>query len=77
MTKIDVKREDDIDDITYDKLYIYRSLMSLLNDVKITQGPTAVSATLRRHPVVSNYLLSFQKDTILRLEGKINFFEGS
>lgn len=70
--KIEVMQDDqNIYDGTFDRLYVYRSIISLLSDVKLCQGPEAIRASLRRHPLISNYLLSFQKDNIIKLEGKI------
>ena len=70
--KINVQCSDqDLYDGSIDRLYVYRSILSLLSDVKLCQGPEAVRSTLRRHNSISNYLLSFQKDTIMALEGKI------
>lgn len=70
--KINVQCQDEsIYDNSFDSLYIYRSIISLLSDVKLCQGPEAIRGTLRRHPIVNDYLLSFQKDSIMAIEGKI------
>lgn len=76
MAKIDVTSPlEDLSSSSFDRLRLYRSILSLLDDVKLSQGPEAVRSTLRRHPVVFDYLLSVQKSVILDLESKINMLK--
>lgn len=49
---------------------LYKSLVSFLYDIKIFQGGTALSATLRRHPKIKAFLLRKQKE-------RLNSFESS
>lgn len=73
--KINVESADYKDcDSELDRLYVYRSLCSLLADIKVSQGPLAVSATLRRHRILSDFLLDYQKCAILDLESKVKLF---
>lgn len=54
---------------SHDKLH--DELISLLSDIKLCEGPAGVSATLRRHPEVRDFLRQYHKDVILDLEHEI------
>lgn len=47
---------------------IYYELIDILSDIKLTQGPLAVSGTLSKHPTLRNLLLDHQKMQINILE---------
>lgn len=47
---------------------VYNDLISLLVDVKLTQGPMGVNSTLRRHPSIKQFILQYQTEIISRLE---------
>lgn len=49
---------------------LYNSLISFLYEIKIFQGGTALSSTLRRHPIIKAFLLRKQKE-------RLNSFESS
>lgn len=76
MTKIDVKEDDEFSDIQLDTLYLYRTVMSLLADIKLSRSPTAVQYTLNHYPVVARFLRTYQDDAIIKLEGKIKTLGG-
>ena len=69
--KITVKNED-TDNSSFDDIFVYRRILAILGDLRLTQGPVAVSATLKRHPVIYNYLLTYQKNSIIDLEREIS-----
>lgn len=50
----------------------YSSLISLLNEIKLTQGGTALSSTLRRHSQIKNYLIEKQKVKLKSFEEELN-----
>lgn len=47
---------------------LYNEFISLLQDVKLTQGPLAVTSTLKRHPKIKQFILKYQTDLISSLE---------
>lgn len=55
--------------MTTDNIYFY--LVDLLKDIKLTQGPTAVTSTLRRHSNVKKFLLQYQVHRLADLEAKL------
>lgn len=71
MKKITVKN-DNSDSNSFDSLFVYSRCIALLRDLRLTQGPVAVSSTLKRHPIVYNYLLTYQKNSIIDLEREIS-----
>lgn len=54
---------------------IYSSLISLLDEVKLVQGPQAVYATLRRHKEVYKFILLYQQTCLKEVEGFILDFD--
>lgn len=65
-----------------DDNFLYERLLNLLNEVKLVQGGTALSSTLRRHNKIKFYLISKQIDKIQFIEkkyfnddGSLNHFE--
>lgn len=65
-------KQIEVQDEELDRLFIYRSIMQILADVKLTQGPIAVTSTLKRHKTVAQFLFDFQKERILELESKLD-----
>ena len=55
---------------------LYQKLLELLYAIKITQGGTALSSTLRRHPKVKDYLISKQRNILEDIEGRYFFDNG-
>lgn len=49
----------------------YEMLISLLKDIKLTQGNLALNSTLNRHQKVKKFLLQSQVDTLQDLEDSI------
>lgn len=47
---------------------VYMDLLELLEELKLTQGPLAVSSTLNRHPRLKSLILDIQKEKIKFLE---------
>lgn len=47
---------------------IYYELLDLLGEIKITQGPLAVSSTLNRHPLLKSFIIERQKLKLSSLE---------
>ena len=52
-------------------LDLYKDILQLLRDVKLTQGPSAVTATLQRHKSIKRFLFDYQKENIKNLEDKM------
>lgn len=61
-----INSDDKILKLQEDLLYKY--LITFLYDIKIFQGGTALSSTLRRHPNLKNFLLRKQKERIVYIE---------
>lgn len=49
---------------------LYDFAISLLREIKLTQGGTALSSTLRRHSDLKNFLIDRQKLKIKQFEEK-------
>lgn len=43
---------------------IYKKLIMLLQEVKATFGPNAVSGTLLKRPIIRNFLKNYQKKNL-------------
>lgn len=56
-----------------DDNFLYDRLLDLLYQIKLVQGGTALSATLRRHNKIKTYLVSKQVDLLNHIEE--NFFD--
>lgn len=54
---------NDLDDDSF-----YLSLISFLNDVKLTLGGDGLNSTLRRHPRLKSYLVEHQKKQLKSFE---------
>lgn len=54
-----------------DKKTLYNNTISLLEDIRLTDGPVAVSATLRRHPLIKAFVHSQQVERMDYLEKTI------
>lgn len=50
--------------------FLYEKLLILLNQIKLTQGGTALNSTLRRHNKIKLYLLEKQIQQIKHIEEK-------
>lgn len=55
-----------------DKPTLYNKFISLLQDVKLCEGPVAVSNTLRRHPKVRSFIKEYQARIIKGYENWID-----
>lgn len=51
---------------------LYNKSISLLHEIKVTQGATALNSTLRRHPKLKKFLLSMQVDKLSLIEDSIS-----
>lgn len=51
---------------------LYKSIIELLNEVKLIHSPEGLNQTLRRHPRVKMFLIDYQKRYIIDLESKIS-----
>lgn len=51
---------------------LYSNIIQLLNDIKLTNGPNAVSGTLRKHPIIKKWLTQHQKSIIISIESKLS-----
>lgn len=74
MKKINVIETNSYDD------FFYLDLIKLFNQIKITQGGTALDSTLRRHPLLLNYCISKQiaiirsfEDNYFNSDGTLNY----
>lgn len=56
---------------------LYSSLIAFLYDIKIFQGGTALSSTLRRHSKIKNFLLRKQKERLDHIESIYFSSDGS
>lgn len=54
--------------VTSDDDYLYEYLLTLLQQIKLVQGGTALSATLRRHNKLKTYLIEKQIEKIKHIE---------
>lgn len=52
----------------YDTAQLYMKAIELLQQVKLTQGNTALNSTLRRHTTLRKFLLKVQVDRLNWLE---------
>lgn len=50
--------------------FLYEKLLALLNQIKLTQGATALNSTLRRHSKIKLYMLEKQIRQIQHIEEK-------
>lgn len=66
--ELDVFPEDD---------FLYIQLQRLFNEIKITQGGTALDSTLRRHQKLRNYAIAKQIARIEHIETKYFNEDGS
>lgn len=48
--------------------FLYKKLLELLYQIKLTQGATALNSTLRRHNMIKIYLLEKQINQIKTIE---------
>lgn len=48
--------------------FLYDKLLALLYQIKLVQGGTSLSATLRRHSKVKNYLIAKQVSRLEHIE---------
>ena len=48
--------------------FIYDRLLDLLQQVKLVQGGTALSSTLRRHFTIKNYMIQKQQEKLKYVE---------
>ena len=62
--------------------FLYDYLLKLLDQVKLVQGGTALSSTLRRHSKIKNYMIEKQRLKLNNIEekyfmknGELNQFE--
>lgn len=51
---------------------LYNSIISLLEQVKLTYGGEGLNSTLKRHKKLMLFLQKYQKSMIIDLEGKIS-----
>ena len=56
---------------SYEDAVLYDDLITLLNEVKLVHGGQALNSTLLRHKKVYNFLVKYQKNAMIDLEGKI------
>lgn len=54
--------------VSSDDDFLYEKLLTLLNQIKLVQGGTALSSTLRRHSKIKMYLIEKQIDRIRCIE---------
>lgn len=50
---------------------IYNSLIKLLGELKLVLGPEGLSATIRRHKLVRDFLVTYQQDALNSIESTI------
>lgn len=65
---IATSREDD---------FLYVQLQRLFNEIKITQGGTALDSTLHRHQKLKNYAMAKQIEKIKHIENRYFNEDGS
>lgn len=63
--------------VTEQDNYLYEYLLSLLEQIKLVQGGTALSATLRRHTKLKIYLIQKQIEKIKYVEERYFNQDGS
>lgn len=51
---------------------LYKSIIDLLQEVKLIHSPEGLNNTLRRHPRIKLFLIEYQKRYIIDLESKIS-----
>jgi hypothetical protein len=51
---------------------LYRDIITLLSDIKLTRGPLAVTSTLNRHKKIVTFLDDFQKRLFVDLNNAID-----
>lgn len=69
--KISVK-DKDYNFTSSDALYEY--IIRLLSDLKLTLGPEGLSATLRRHKKIFNWLIEYQSSELKIIEDNLDDF---
>lgn len=47
---------------------LYYNLITLLQEIKLTQGNLALNGTLAKHPIIKRYLLECQVEDLQNLE---------
>lgn len=57
--KVLTSKEDD---------FLYEYVLDFLEQIKLVQGGTALSATLRRHSLLKEYMIQKQRDKIAYIE---------
>lgn len=57
--------------------FLYFKIISILNQIKITQGGTALDYTLKRHPKILNYCKAKQLKQIKYIEDTYFFENGA
>ena len=60
------------EELKHKERFLYLSTISLLEQIKLTRSPYAVSGTLKKHKKLANFLDNYQKSTILELESKLD-----
>lgn len=55
----------------------YNRLIKLLSDLKICEGPESVRSTLRRHPIIKDYLRRIQAENLIDIENDIAYNKDS
>lgn len=48
--------------------FLYNKFIDLLKEIRLVQGATALTSTIRRHPKIKRYLLQKQVDRLGSLE---------
>ena len=54
-----------------DKKILYQNSIQLLDEIRLVEGPVAVSSTLRRHPLLKTFIHSQQMERMDYLEKTI------
>lgn len=49
----------------------YYNLITLLKEIKLTQGNLALNGTLTKHPKIKKYLIQKQIDSLTELENDV------
>lgn len=60
--------------INPDNLYV--DCLKYLSDIKLFQGPSGVSATLRKHPNIRTFITQYLKESAFSLDSSIDEYFG-
>lgn len=57
--------------------FLYNRIICFLDSIKLTDGPDAVRGTIRRHPIIRDYIRHYQEQKVIDLEVAIDYNEDS